>query len=114
MIFRTKREKSIDEIIMELDKQTPKGTKKTLTDFSEKFQPELNKVINVLKSSKTEKHIEVSKNMYNLVKKKWDDVIDGNSTLITLIKDEDKRFIELVSSVKSELRERKQQLLLSY
>ena len=114
MIFKTKREKSIEEIIMELENQTPKGNKKTLNDFSEKFQPEVNKVIKVLKSSKNDKHIEVSTKMFNLIIKKWSDVIDTNSTIMTLVKSEEKRFIEIVSNVKSIITERKEQLRLTY
>lgn len=102
-IFKSKKEKTVDEILMTISNEKFVTKTKTLTEFSNRFQPEVNKVISVLKSSKNDEHIKVSQNMFNLMKRKWNDVIDTNQTILTLVKEEEKRFIETIGEVKERI-----------
>ena len=94
--FKSKREKSVDEILTTINKQKY-VTQKTLVEFSQQFIPDIQRVKEVLKSSTTTEHIKVSENMFQLVKNKWCNVINQTTTLQTLFEDENKRFRVLVS-----------------
>jgi hypothetical protein len=113
MLFKRK-EKSVDEILSSISKEKY-VTKKTLEDFSQHFQPDIQRVKEVLKSSKTNEHIKVSENMFQLVRNKWCKVINQTTTLQTLFEDEHKRFQILVSeqinNLKTEQRNKKVYLL---
>ena len=109
-IFKSKKEKTVDEILMTMSKEKFITKTKTLELFSDHFQPDVNKVISVLNSSKNDEHINVSQNMFNLVKKKWSDVIDTNSTIMKLVNGEEKRFVMMISEVKERIsRERRKE-----
>ena len=102
MLSFKRKEKSVDEILRTINKEKY-VTQKTLVEFSQQFQPDIQRVKEVLKSSKTNEHIKVSENMFQLVKNKWRNVINQTTTLQTLIEDEEKRFVVLVSDIKNSL-----------
>jgi hypothetical protein len=114
MLSFKRKEKSVDEILRTINKEKY-VTQKTLVEFSQQFQPDIQRVKEVLKSSKTNEHIKVSENMFQLVKNKWRNVINQTTTLQTLFDDEHKRFIVLVSeqinNLKMEQRNKKVLLL---
>jgi hypothetical protein len=97
-IIKTKKEKSIEEIVNGLSKK-PIEEKKTLQIFSKEFQPDILKITNVLVSSKNDTHIKVSEKMFELLRKKWDGVLTTSTTLTILFEDEEKRFRHKVSDI---------------
>jgi hypothetical protein len=106
-LIKTKKEKSVEEILNGLSKK-PIEIKK-LEHFSKEFQPDVLKVMGVLNSSTTDTHIKVSEKMFELLRKKWSGVITTSTTLTILFEDENKRFRERVSEImeKVSLKQRK-------
>jgi len=98
MFNKRKKEKSLDDIINEIESKKVSVEKKTLEDFSKEFQPEILKISSVLLSSENDTHIKVSEKMFELLKRKWDSVLTTSTTLSILFNDEEKRFNVLVSN----------------
>jgi len=95
-LIKTREEKSVDDILNEIESKKVSVEKKTLEHFSKEFQPDILKITSVLVSSENDTHIKVSEKMFELLKRKWDGVLTTSATLTILFEEEERRFRERI------------------
>ena len=74
-----------------------------LQEFTEKFHNEIEVTTRIAKSCKTKEQTNSVEKMFDLIEKKWANVINQNSILLLLFKSEEKRFYQELAKVKSNI-----------